>query len=455
MKYSVANSSDLCSWSDAAKNGGSVPEKPVAGEPRFYNVDAWLVVEGFEPVNVRGIWFSRLPEELRKPLLKELGLPVKKTLVYKDAKGAVFTVSDVRIMDVWDGWCTVAVRLEDGTEPVDHIHSMYFAEMNSGTSAHDGVAKKREKKSQTVSRKKSIVSGMPLDFVVFDLETTGFNCKVDEICEIAALRIIDGEIADQFERLVYIDGDMPAAAERVNHISKDMLEEAPHMTGALSSFLSFVGPSPVLVGHNIKTFDIPLIERVAASCSLDFSYKEAIDTLQLAKRAWPNLSSYKMDDLRDRLDFDIAGSHRALKDCVDEFELYMRIRHDVANGKASIKPPKRGRQVTGAAWSEKWNRKKAKEFLPTVSVFDESDPLYGKHVVLSGDIEGYAYNEVMQFICDCGGTPQDNVTRKTDYVVVGSGAGGSKVAKARLNQEKGLPTEILDEESFKRLVGWE
>lgn len=456
MKYSASNSDSLCSWSAAAKRGGTTPENPVVGEPRFYNVDAWLEVDGGEPANITDKWLSELPEELRKPYLKELGLPVKKALIYKENDGTTRQVIDVKITDVWDGWCNIAVKFSDGQVPKTRVHSMHFAEMNSGSTESDGTNKANARKASCPSQKKSKpVDGMPLDFIVLDLETTGRNSKVDDICEIAALKIKDGEVVDKFEQLVYIDGEMPEEAEAKHHISQDMLENAPHMKAAMSAFLNFIGTSPVLVGHNIKTFDIKLLERVASACDLAFTYSELIDTLTLARRAWPNLPKYTMDALRERLDLEDCGAHRALKDCSDVFDLYMRIRHDVAEGKASIQPPHRASSASGQKWSKAWDRKKAKEFTAAVEEFDESHPLYGKRVVLSGDIEGHSYNEVLQYVCDCGGIPQDSVTRGTDYLIVGSGAGKGKTDKARANQEKGIPTVILDEAAFRQLVGWE
>ena len=49
---------------------------------------------------------------------------------------------------------------------------------------------------------------MPLDFVVVDLESTDMSYKTSEICEIAALKVADGEVVDRFESLVFIDREI-------------------------------------------------------------------------------------------------------------------------------------------------------------------------------------------------------------------------------------------------------
>lgn len=42
----------------------------------------------------------------------------------------------------------------------------------------------------------------PKDFVVVDLETTGFSSEYDSIIEIAAIKVIDGMAVDKFQTLV-------------------------------------------------------------------------------------------------------------------------------------------------------------------------------------------------------------------------------------------------------------
>jgi len=74
-------------------------------------------------------------------------------------------------------------------------------------------------------------------------------------------------------------------------------------------------------------------------------------------------------------------------------------------------------------------------------------PLAGKTVVVTGTIEGYSREEAEAAIRAAGGKPGSSVSKKTDYVAAGPGA-GSKLAKA---EELGIP--ILDAEGFRALVG--
>jgi DNA ligase (NAD+) len=73
-------------------------------------------------------------------------------------------------------------------------------------------------------------------------------------------------------------------------------------------------------------------------------------------------------------------------------------------------------------------------------------PLAGRTVVVTGTLEGYSREEAEEAIRAAGGKSAGSVSRKTDYVVAGPGA-GSKLAKA---EELGIP--VLDEDGFRKLI---
>jgi DNA ligase (NAD+) len=87
--------------------------------------------------------------------------------------------------------------------------------------------------------------------------------------------------------------------------------------------------------------------------------------------------------------------------------------------------------------------------LPEPRAAAEAGPLAGKTVVVTGTIEGFSREEAEEAVRAAGGKPAGSVSRKTDYVVAGEGA-GSKLAKA---QELGLP--ILDGDGFRKLLAGE
>jgi DNA ligase (NAD+) len=75
-----------------------------------------------------------------------------------------------------------------------------------------------------------------------------------------------------------------------------------------------------------------------------------------------------------------------------------------------------------------------------------ASPFAGKTVVLTGTLEHMTREEAEARITALGGKPTGSVSKKTDLVVAGPGA-GSKLKKA---EELGIP--VMDEAAFLRLL---
>lgn len=166
---------------------------------------------------------------------------------------------------------------------------------------------------------------IPDNLVVVDIETTGLDVERDQICEIAALKVEDGKINRSYSTLCAIEGAMPVAAGKVNGITDEMLGDAPSIGEAIKELSALVGPNAVLCGHNIKAFDLPLIERAAKESGETIKYAGVLDTLELAREVWPG-AKHSMWALRGMLGIDSTGAHRALKDCMDELEVLLCIK---------------------------------------------------------------------------------------------------------------------------------
>jgi DNA ligase (NAD+) len=83
---------------------------------------------------------------------------------------------------------------------------------------------------------------------------------------------------------------------------------------------------------------------------------------------------------------------------------------------------------------------------PQAAVAATAGPLAGKTVVVTGTLAGFDREQAEAAIRAAGGRAGSSVSRKTDYLVAGEGA-GTKLAKA---QELGVP--VLDEDGLRRLL---
>ena len=74
------------------------------------------------------------------------------------------------------------------------------------------------------------------------------------------------------------------------------------------------------------------------------------------------------------------------------------------------------------------------------------NPFQGKKVAVTGKLPNYTRQDIRSRLLDLGAIPVQTVTRKTDYLIVGSHA-GSKLEKAR---KLGIP--VLMEWEFENMT---
>lgn len=175
-----------------------------------------------------------------------------------------------------------------------------------------------------IRNKGRIRNGYVKDYVVFDLETTGFRPGLDEIIEISAVKVENSRIVDTYSTLVKPSIRIPASATRVNHITDDMVSDAPGIKEAMEGFVDFV-ETGILVGHNIHSFDMNFIYDAAMEVFQAGICNDYIDTLHMAKACLPWLSHHRLGDIAEYFGISTEGAHRALNDCIMNQQCYERL----------------------------------------------------------------------------------------------------------------------------------
>ena len=167
------------------------------------------------------------------------------------------------------------------------------------------------------------------DYVVFDLETTGLSAAVDAVIEIAAVKVRGGKIVSEFSTLVDPMRPIPWAAGCVNGIDDDMVRGSPTFLTVLEDFLDFAGDD-VLVGHNIRAFDLRILCRDAQRYWGLTVGNDQIDTLLLSRQLLPELRSHSLVSLADYYGISPAGAHRARNDCRMNKLVFERLGEELA-----------------------------------------------------------------------------------------------------------------------------
>ena len=266
---------------------------------------------------------------------------------------------------------------------------------------------RRIKKQQFIGIKSKVAQSG--SYVVFDIETSGFNPEQHKIIEIGAVKVVDGTIVENFHSLISYKGRLKQEITQLTGIDPADLLYAPDKKTVLSDFFTFVGNYD-LVGHNITQFDNKFLWFSALSAGLNPIKNGLIDTLVVARGVLPS-DSYKLDYLCHKLGINIGNTHRALDDAMLTLNLFQKL-------------------------NEYFDIDTSPEFIEYDSTFKYGQRTDAKYIVRGGYVDNEALvnksfcittfqklhtfsseRELQQFIVDSGGVVNDNMIRKTDYLI--------------------------------------
>lgn len=148
-------------------------------------------------------------------------------------------------------------------------------------------------------------------FIAVDVETTGFSVKKNDIIEIGAVKVCNGEVVDRFSILVNPGKNISKFIEKITGISNEMVSDAPDIKVALREFCKFAGDN-ILVAYNAN-FDIRFLKVAANKAGVDYC-PTYIDTLMLCRYVYPEFQIYKLDSVCEELGINIQHCHRAVDD---------------------------------------------------------------------------------------------------------------------------------------------
>ena len=153
--------------------------------------------------------------------------------------------------------------------------------------------------------------------VVFDTETTGLNVFEDDILQIAAVKMRNGEVVKGSEFTVYIETEREIPA-MLGDIVNPIVEERKHHDlltheEALRQFMAYADGC-TLLGHNAD-YDYNILDfnlrRYTPDLNLHHSHTEYLDSLRLVRLLHPELKEHKLKYLLEVLHLEGSNSHLA------------------------------------------------------------------------------------------------------------------------------------------------
>lgn len=154
-------------------------------------------------------------------------------------------------------------------------------------------------------------------FNALDVESTGLDCKVDEVVEIGIKRSTLSADLNIYQSLVRPEQPIPPKASALHHIIDEDVTSSPRLHEIAQTVKAFVQGS-VIAAHNAE-FDksfLPFLQ-----------YEKWVCTKRLAQHLWPDAPGFSNQVLRYWLKLDAPRdlpTHRAIPDATVTLALLRR-----------------------------------------------------------------------------------------------------------------------------------
>lgn len=304
------------------------------------------------------------------------------------------------------------------------------------------------KKNKTNRGKKGdSILEFPMDFTVIDIETTGLDPRFDDIIELSAIKVVDGKEASSFSELVNPGYSISNFITNLTGITDEMLEKSETIEKVLPQFLNFIG-GDIVLGYNAH-FDVNFIYDNTLKNLNTYFNNEILDIYRFARILIKDSKNHRLETMVDYFSIRHDRLHRGLEDCKVTLALYREFRK-LINERYESEDVFLKRRKIGT---------KANDVTTENIHFDEIHPIFERKCVFTGTLRNMERKEGFQIVKDLGGTPQDNVTKKTNFLILGEtdytkvkDGKSAKLKKAEKYQLEGLDIQIISEQVFYDMI---
>ena len=306
---------------------------------------------------------------------------------------------------------------------------------------------------------------LPASYVAIDIETTGLDYEFCHIIEVSAIRYRNGIQLDKYVSLVKpplsttfsYDGSWESYyvdeyITELTGITNDMLKSAPDPTEVYPQLKEFLGES-ILVAHNAN-FDINFLYDAFGEYANTFLSNDFIDTMRIARKVFPELKHHRLCDVAKMCHVEQPASHRAEADCIVAAQCFEKMRSLIFADKTEDEFRQLFAKKAFNYYAELTG------IVATVDSFDDSNPIFEKVIVFTGALSSMSRKEAFQLVANLGAVPDETITKKTNYLVIGDSdfaksvkdGKTTKMKKAESLRQKGYEISIISERAFWELI---
>jgi DNA polymerase-3 subunit epsilon len=148
-------------------------------------------------------------------------------------------------------------------------------------------------------------------YVFVDIETNGGNGPRGRIIEVAALKVVDGDIVDSYTSYINPASTIPHWITSLTGITSSDLVDAPYFEDIAAQLYEFMDGS-VFVAHNVM-FDYSFLKREFQNTGYKFAPK-LFCTVKMSRALYPEHRGHSLEKIIARHDIAVGARHRAYDD---------------------------------------------------------------------------------------------------------------------------------------------
>ncbi|GBF23193.1 DNA polymerase III polC-type [Candidatus Gastranaerophilus sp. (ex Termes propinquus)] len=160
--------------------------------------------------------------------------------------------------------------------------------------------------------------------IVLDVETTGLDYTREKIIEFAAVKLVNGEVIEQYETLINPQQHIRKSSIAIHGITEEMVQDAPNEEEVFPKILEFIGEYP-LVAHN-AIFDFSFLNRASKRLYNKPLTNKYIDTQEMFKEVHPQCESCGLEALMGKFGVEFQTRHRAMADAMGLALVYPKLK---------------------------------------------------------------------------------------------------------------------------------
>jgi DNA polymerase-3 subunit epsilon len=149
--------------------------------------------------------------------------------------------------------------------------------------------------------------------VYLDIETSGGSLATSRIIEVAAIRVENQEIVEEFTTLLNPGTSIPSWITNLTGITTNDVAPAPFFEDIAYQLLQILDGA-TFIAHNVR-FDYSYIKKELQACGYEYNPK-LLCTVRLSRALYPECKGHSLEKIIARHAISVSARHRAYDDAL-------------------------------------------------------------------------------------------------------------------------------------------